>query len=171
MNQWNRELLALTAQQWVNAMNTIGNFSAEIRSKDAVDKHADQDLSAFNDGMGSSTQRVEKALSCIAARGYLGKDMQALDIGSGNGVFTLPFAEQYKKVTSLDISSAMQGEIRRKAAEKGITNIEYAQQMLADFLSRREYFTYHYVKKFPTCIKKQSRMIQSVHPGLFALFL
>ena len=125
MNQWNRELLALTAQQWVNAMNTTDNFSAEIRSKDTVDKHADQDLSAFNDGMGSSTQRVEKALSCIAARGYLGKDMQALDIGSGNGVFTLPFAEQYKKVTSLDISSAMQGEIRRKAAEKGITNIEY----------------------------------------------
>lgn len=55
---YNRELLALTAQQWVNAMNTTDNFSAEIRSKDAVDKHADQDLSAFNDGMGSSTHSV-----------------------------------------------------------------------------------------------------------------
>lgn len=125
MHSWNQELMELASQQWVNAMNTTDNFSAEIRSKDAVDKHADQGLSAFNDGMGSSTERVEKALECIANRGYLGADMDVLDIGSGNGVFTLPFAERYRRVTSLDISSPMQDEIRRRAALQGLTNIDY----------------------------------------------
>jgi SAM-dependent methyltransferase len=125
MNQWNRELMELASQQWVHAMNTTDNFSAEIRSKDAVDQHQDKDLSGFNEGMGKSTERVEKALACIANRGYLGSDMDALDIGSGNGVFTLPFAEHYRSVTSLDISVPMQDEIRRRAAQKDLKNIEY----------------------------------------------
>lgn len=125
MQQWNKELLDFHAQQWVNAMNTTDNFSAEIRPKDAVDQHADKDLTAFNEGMGKSTDRVKQALSCISNRGYLGKDMDALDIGSGNGVFTLPFAEHYRSVTSLDISVPMQNEIRSRAAQRGFTNIKY----------------------------------------------
>ena len=51
--------------------------------------------------------------------------MTALDIGSGNGVFTIPFSEHYQSVTSLDISTAMQDEIRRRVAERGIGNISY----------------------------------------------
>lgn len=93
MNQWNRELLELCSKQWENAMETTDNFSAEIRSKEAVDQHSDADVASFNMCMGSSTERVAKAMECIARRGYLGENMEALDIGSGNGVFTLPFAE------------------------------------------------------------------------------
>lgn len=125
IQQWNQKLLDFHARQWVEAMNTTDNFSAEIRSKDAVDKHADKDLASFNEGMGKCTERVEKTLECISNRGYLGKDMDALDIGSGNGVFTLPFAERYRSVTSLDISVLMQDEIRFRARQKGISNIQY----------------------------------------------
>lgn len=127
MEQWNRELMELASIQWVNAMNTTDNFSAEIRSKDAVDQHADKDVSSFQAGMGSSTERVEKALTCIANRGYFESNMTALDIGSGTGTFTIPFAQRYKEVTSLDISSAMQNVIRQRAAAENLTNIHYMQ--------------------------------------------
>lgn len=123
MEQWNRELLELNSRLWVDAMNSTENFSAEIRPKDDIDNRVD--VNAFNAGMGSSTERIEKALSCIKARGYLGKNMTALDIGSGNGIFTLPFAKQYKQVTALDVNLAMQNEIKRRALELGINNIDY----------------------------------------------
>jgi cyclopropane fatty-acyl-phospholipid synthase-like methyltransferase len=51
--------------------------------------------------------------------------MSVLDIGSGTGVFTLPFSAYYSGVTSLDISVAMQNEIRDRAEEKNIRNIKY----------------------------------------------
>lgn len=127
MNEWNRKLMEQASLQWVDAMNSTDNFSAEIRSKDAVDKHSDKEkgVASFNTGMGSSVERVGKALACIEQRGYLGADMTALDIGSGNGVFTIPFAERYKRVTSLDIAVNMQDEIRRRAALQGLNNIDY----------------------------------------------
>ena len=127
MAGWHEEQLKLCGEQWDAAMAGTDNFAAEIRSKDAVDAHEEQNLAAFHASMGSSTERVEKTLQCIAARGYLEPEMTALDIGSGNGVFTLPFAERYRSVTSLDISQAMQGEIRRRAALQGIENIRYVQ--------------------------------------------
>ncbi len=125
MTGWHQELLQQSAEQWEAAMAGTDNFCAEIRPKDEVDAHEEQNLAAFNACMGSSTERVEKTLQCISGRGYLGKDMTALDIGSGNGMFTLPFAERYQSVTSLDISTVMQEEIRRRAALRGIGNIRY----------------------------------------------
>ena len=125
MEAWNLALLAQCGEQWAAAMAGTDNFRAEIRPKDAVDAHQEHNIAVFNACMGSSTQRVEKTLQCLAARGYLEKDMTALDIGSGNGVFTLPFAERYRSVTSLDISAGMQEEIRRRAAARGLDNIRY----------------------------------------------
>ena len=125
MAAWHQELLKQCGEQWEAAMAGTDNFCAEIRPKDAVDAHEELNVAAFKACMGSSTERVEKTLQCIAARGWLGKDMTALDIGSGNGVFTIPFAEHYHSVTSLDISTAMQDEIRRSASELGISNIRY----------------------------------------------
>ncbi len=122
---WHQELLKQCGEQWEAAMAGTDNFCAEIRPKDAVDAHEELNVAAFNASMGSSTVRVEKTLSCIAARGWLQNNMTALDIGSGNGVFTIPFSEHYQSVTSLDISTAMQDEIRRRVAERGIGNISY----------------------------------------------
>lgn len=123
MQKWNKELLKLNSELWVNAMNTTDNFCAEIRDKDDVDAHTD--VESFNACMGSSTERVEKALECIARRGYLDSSMEALDIGSGNGVFTIPFAQRYRRVTSLDVVKPMQDVIRDRAAQQGLHNIDY----------------------------------------------
>ena len=125
MQQWNKELMDFHAEKWIEAMNTTDNFCAEIRSKEDVDKHSDADVKNFNVCMGSSTDRVEKALCCIKSRGYLGQEMSALDIGSGNGIYTIPFSQYYKNVFSLDISPSMQAEIQRKARELNISNISY----------------------------------------------
>jgi SAM-dependent methyltransferase len=125
MHKWNKDLLELSSRQWVEAMNSTDNFCAEIRPNEAVDKHEDSAIKVFNASMGSSTERVIKTLECIKNRGYAQPNMSVLDIGSGNGVFTLPFSEHYKSVTSLDISVAMQNEIRHRAKEKNIQNIKY----------------------------------------------
>lgn len=125
MTGWHQALLEQCGEQWERAMASTDNFSAEIRPKDAVDAHEEQNLATFNASMGSSTERVDRTLQCLSARGYLGAEMTALDIGSGNGVFTLPFAERFRSVTSLDISETMQNEIRRRAAQRGLDNIRY----------------------------------------------
>jgi SAM-dependent methyltransferase len=125
MQKWNETLLELSARQWAEAMNTTDNFCAEIRPKDAVDKHEDGAIRRFNDSLGSSTERVDKVLECIRNRGYGEPHMTVLDIGSGNGVFTLPFSAHYRSVTALDLSVAMQNEIRERAKERDIRNIEY----------------------------------------------
>lgn len=125
MQKWNKELLDYHAEKWVWAMHTTDNFSAEIRAKDEVDRHADKYLASFSEGMGKSVERVDKALRCIEARGHLGKTMDVLDIGSGIGTFTIPLAERCRSVTSLDISVPMQEEIRRRAAARDLTNISY----------------------------------------------
>lgn len=127
MQKWNTDLLELNAKLWEAAMNTTDNFSAEIRPKDAVDRQQEKTVDSFNACMGSSTQRVQQTLQYLENRGYVGKNMTVLDIGSGNGVYTIPFSRRYRQVTSLDISPAMQNEIRRRAAEGNIQNIDYLQ--------------------------------------------
>lgn len=144
MQKWNQELLEQCGRQWVLAMETTDNFSAEIRPKAEVDRHEDKNVASFSACMGSSTARVQKAMDCIKARGYLQPDMDALDIGSGTGVFTLPFAKAYRQVTSLDISIPMQEEIRRQAAERHLENITYITEdwrtLDVDALNMRDHF-------------------------------
>lgn len=122
---WNDKYVKYWSEQWDYAMNHTDNFSAEIRSKDAVDRHAEADVESYDKGMGKDTARVEKTIKMLEERGFLNPEWTALDIGSGTGIFTLPLAERLKQVTSLDISEGMQAIIRKKAAEKGLSNIDY----------------------------------------------
>lgn len=79
----------------------------------------------YDDAMGSDSSRVTDAMKRIRLHGYMERHMTALDIGSGTGIFTLPFAASYAEVTALDISGAMQNIIRKKAAAASLTNIRY----------------------------------------------
>ncbi|MDF2524562.1 MAG: methyltransferase type 11 [Clostridiales bacterium] len=54
----------------------------------------------------------------------LKKGMTALDLGSGDGYIARSVAKYVKKVYAVDISSEMLKELRKKAAESGIKNIE-----------------------------------------------
>ena len=101
------------------------NFSAEIRSKRAVDSHADRTVESFEKGMGSSAERVEDTMKRLEERGYRKMDMTVLDVGGGTGTFTLPFAREYRQVDTLDISVPMQQRIREKAAKEQLENIRY----------------------------------------------
>lgn len=132
MAEWNREYLRYWSEQWDMAMGRTENFSAEIRSKEAVDRHEEGNVTFFDQGMGQSTERVSKAMDCIRSRGYMQSGMAALDIGAGTGTFTLPFAEAYASVTALDISAPMQEAIRKSATTARLDNIEY---MLANWHS------------------------------------
>jgi len=125
MQDWNRELVEEWSLKWDAAMAATENFSSEIRSKEAVNRHAGDDTGNFDKRMGGSTARVKTTLDAIEKRGYLKPEMKALDIGAGTGVFTLPFAEKYSSVTSLDMSVGMQAAVKRKAEALGLTNIDY----------------------------------------------
>ncbi|MDO5422330.1 MAG: class I SAM-dependent methyltransferase [Eubacteriales bacterium] len=125
MQEWNRKLLESCSRQWDDAMAHTDNFCAEIRSKAAVDRHAEDSAASYDEGMGKDASRVVTAMEQIRRRGFIGKEMTALDIGSGTGIFTIPFAKEYGQVTSLDISPAMQEIIRKKAASEGLENIDY----------------------------------------------
>lgn len=125
MAEWNVKYLQYWSERWDIAMSRTENFSAEIRSKDAVDRHEERNVASFDTGMGQSTERVAKALACIRSRGYMQPGMTALDIGSGTGTFTIPFAGEYASVTSLDISAPMQDMVRQRAEQAQLHNIEY----------------------------------------------
>lgn len=123
--KWNEKYVMYWSEQWDYGMNHTDNFSAEIRSKDAVDRHAESDVASYDESMGQDTQRVEKTFEMLEKRGFLKEEWTALDIGSGTGIFTLPLAKRLKKVTSLDISEGMQEIIRKKAYAEQIKNIDY----------------------------------------------
>ena len=125
MKKWNLEAVKLCGEQWKEAMAHTENFSAEIRSKRAVDSHADRTVESFEKGMGSSAERVEDTMKRLEERGYRKMDMTVLDVGGGTGTFTLPFAREYRQVDTLDISVPMQQRIREKAAKEQLENIRY----------------------------------------------
>ena len=125
---WNDKYISYWSSEWDYAMAHTDNFCAEIRSKAAVDEHAENSARSYDETMGKNLARVEIAMDAIKKRGYMSEGMTALDIGSGTGVFTIAFAKEYAAVTALDISPAMQGIIRQKADREGLLNIEYTMQ-------------------------------------------
>lgn len=46
-----------------------------------------------------------------------------VDIGAGTGQFTLPAAARFARVIAVDVSPAMLGLLRRRAAERGLANV------------------------------------------------
>lgn len=125
---WHSPYVTYWAERWEYAMAHTDNFCAEIRSKDAVDRHEEANVPAFQRGMGQSSERADAALARIALRGYLKEEHFALDIGAGTGVFTIPLAQKLRRVTSLDISENMQLFTRSRAQAEGLDNIDYVLQ-------------------------------------------
>lgn len=125
MPEWNTRFAEEAAGRWENAMAHTENFSAEIHSREAVSRHGEGTADMFDDAMGSDSSRVTDAMKRIRLHGYMESHMTALDIGSGTGIFTIPFAMSYAEVTSLDISCAMQDIIRKKAEAASLSNIRY----------------------------------------------
>lgn len=55
-----------------------------------------------------------------------------LDLGCGTGELTLPFARYFKEAVGLDASADMIAEAKNKAAEQGITNVQWGEKRAED---------------------------------------
>jgi ubiquinone/menaquinone biosynthesis C-methylase UbiE len=60
------------------------------------------------------------------------KGNTVLDIGSGNGVITIPLAKKAKSVTAIDISTKMLMLLREKAIKDNISNINCIKRKIED---------------------------------------
>ncbi len=57
--------------------------------------------------------------------GYLDRQSRVLDFGCGTGIVTIEMAPHVERITAIDISEMMMAKAKAKAAEAGITNIDY----------------------------------------------
>jgi len=55
-----------------------------------------------------------------------------LDLGTGTGAIALPLAEQAARVIGRDISEGMLDEARAKAADRGLSNVEFGEGRFRD---------------------------------------
>lgn len=69
----------------------------------------------------------------------LGEPGEALDIGCGDGRFTLLFAEIAGSVAAIDVSEALIEKARNRAQDQGIANICFEIDRLEDTLALRRY--------------------------------
>ena len=122
---WNKSYVEEWSAKWDAAMSHTENFSAEIRGKQSAPGMFDRSSKSYDQRLGHDQERVHRAIALIRARGYAQPSQTALDIGSGTGIFTIPFARLYREVTSLDVSMGMQDVIRGKAADEALHNIVY----------------------------------------------
>jgi ubiquinone/menaquinone biosynthesis C-methylase UbiE len=70
-------------------------------------------------------------LAALAAHG-IGDTATVVDLAAGTGQFTLAAARRFARVVAVDVSPAMQGALRKRVAEAGLSNVGFAH---AGFLS------------------------------------
>jgi SAM-dependent methyltransferase len=72
--------------------------------------------------------RSQTVLSWLEQGGAWQSGMEILDIGAGVGNFTIPMAQQAKRVVALEPAPAMLEAMRGRVNEAGLTNVEYLEQ-------------------------------------------
>lgn len=103
----------------------------------------DHAASTYDMGMGNSLQRVEAVIEELKTQGYdRGRIQSVLDVGSGTGIYTLPFARMFPNVTAIDCSSQMNECLSRKSEQAGLNHISV---LTADFTEHMFYDTYDLV--------------------------
>jgi ubiquinone/menaquinone biosynthesis C-methylase UbiE len=70
-------------------------------------------------------------LAALTAHG-IGDTATVVDLAAGTGQFTLAAARRFARVVAVDVSPAMQGALRKRVAEAGLSNVGFAH---AGFLS------------------------------------
>jgi SAM-dependent methyltransferase len=96
--------------------------------KKTVEDHAerfDGIAPEYDEGQDSEEYRV--AASLIVEHAAPEPDDTVLDLGTGTGAIALALAPDAERVLGRDISAGMMDQARKKAAEAGIENIEFAE--------------------------------------------
>ena len=94
-----------------------------------------------------------------------------IDFGCGTGALAIEAAKLCRKVTAVDVSTAMLAYMKRKAEEEGLTNIDYVQQGLLTYQHQGELvdfvFTQRTLHHLPDVWKVQAlqRMADTLEPG------
>ncbi|PKG31989.1 class I SAM-dependent methyltransferase [Methanoregula sp.] len=71
-------------------------------------------------------------LEYFLSQGILQKNWNVLDIASGPGAVTIPFAEQVQRVTAVEPAEEMATQLRENAHKRDLTNIDIIPQIWQD---------------------------------------
>ncbi|MDP6539028.1 MAG: metalloregulator ArsR/SmtB family transcription factor [Planctomycetota bacterium] len=98
------------------------------RRKDARRAYFDRVAATFGEELlpGRTWEGLARALLELAPRG------RYVDLGIGDGLLTLMLAEIAVSVSAVDISPEMLAQLARRAAERGIDNIEWIEAEIED---------------------------------------
>lgn len=92
----------------------------EFFAKHAHELKEKQDLIAAHEQYGSA---LTKLLSSLQAAKQINANSEALEIGPGEGLFLSDLAQNFKRVTALDIAPAMLEQSQKKVAELNLSNV------------------------------------------------
>jgi len=97
--------------------------------KKTLDEHAARfdDIAAEYDD--EETPEYNECVRLVVehATDGLSSEETVLDLGTGTGAIALALAESAGRVVGRDISEGMMDEARRKAAERGLSNVEFGE--------------------------------------------
>lgn len=112
-------LAGLTASPEL-AADLAGLEALEERRKQEARSYFDRVARGFGDEAlpGRTWEGLCRSLIRLLPRG------RYADLGIGDGLLTLMLAETAERVTAVDLSSEMLGQLRQRAAAAGLTNIE-----------------------------------------------
>ena len=103
------------------------------------------------------------------AKKYLNSSAIVLDYGCGTGTVAIKIADNVKKIHGIDISSKMIDAAKRKASERKIENIDFAQATIFDERYKRESFDVILACNVLHCLedaqKAMNRMNELLKPG------
>jgi SAM-dependent methyltransferase len=96
--------------------------------KKTIEEHAARfsDIAADYDQTQSSDE-YKACVSLVVEHADPDPDDVVLDLGTGTGAIALALAATAKRVVGRDISEGMLEQAREKAAERGITNVEFGE--------------------------------------------
>ncbi|SDM16959.1 Methyltransferase domain-containing protein [Halogranum gelatinilyticum] len=96
--------------------------------KKTIDEHAARfsDIAADYDETQSSDE-YKACVSLVVEHADPDPDDVVLDLGTGTGAIALALAAKAKRVVGRDISDGMMEQARKKAAERGLTNVEFGE--------------------------------------------
>jgi cyclopropane fatty-acyl-phospholipid synthase-like methyltransferase len=96
--------------------------------KKTVEEHAERfDGIAPEYDEGQDSEEYRATASLIVEHAAPEPDDTVLDLGTGTGAIALALAPDAERVLGRDISAGMMDQARKKAAEAGIENIEFAE--------------------------------------------